>query len=111
MLIMIMKIIYFQIYELLQASNIKLLRNISFNLVKKNMIKLFQKKNIYSKLFKKKEKSLAIPNFEKMGLSCSNLTIKGIKGNIKDNYNTNIEIINIEVKAIALPLLDGKEYF
>ena len=105
-----------QIYTLLQTSDIKLFKNISFNLAVSEFDLSTPEEKRYITDIPKTERSAAmkvIPNeytvWEKIDFYGPNLKVKNIVDYFKTRYNVDIDYINYKDKTIASPSEDDED--
>ena len=105
-----------QIYTLLQTNDIKLFRNISFNLALSEFDLTSPEEKRYFRDLPKRERSNAIkviPNqytvWDKMDFYGPNLTAQNIVDFFKNKYNVEIDNINFNDKTLVSTLLDEEE--
>ena len=109
-------IVCLQIYTLIQTNNIKLFKNIVFNLALSDFDLSTPEVKRYIEDIPKTERSSAIkaiPNkytvWDKMDFIGPNLKVKNIIEYFKNEYNVEIDNINFNDITIASPILDGEE--
>lgn len=106
-----------QIYTLLQTDDIKLFKNISFNLAISEFDLSTPEEKRYIKYIPKTESSAAIqviPNeytvWDKLDLYGPNLKVKNIVDYFKNNYNVDVDYINYKDETLASPFDNDDEY-